>query len=307
MSPEQARGEELDTRSDIFSLGAVLYEMATGQLAFNGRTSAMTFKAVLDETPAPVTQFNKALPQRLDEIIGKALEKDRDLRYQSAADLRTDLKRLKRDSESGRQGATALAGVAATAQSAALPSKTGSSVVTAVAWQHKLGLAGITIAALIVLGGAGFMVDLWMRPSSMPKLSNYVQLTHDGQPKSLVGTDGSRLYLHFRTGDYRGLAEMSVSGGELRNVSVLPSPSSRLPLGGRLAASCERWAGLATKGTPLERARTGRFSASLGRHHGTVCRVVPRRHNAGLRQRERIVTGEGRWRRIPYADCTGEP
>jgi len=102
MSPEQARGEELDARSDIFSLGAVLFEMATGQLAFTGKTSAMTFKAILDETPVPPTQLNKALPQKLDEIVGKALEKDRELRYQHASEMRSDLLRLKRDMESAR-------------------------------------------------------------------------------------------------------------------------------------------------------------------------------------------------------------
>ena len=102
MSPEQARGEELDARSDIFSFGAVLYEMATGRPAFPGKTSAMVFKAILDVTPPAIAQTNAILPSRLDEIITKALERDRDLRYQSAADLRTDLKRLRRDSESGR-------------------------------------------------------------------------------------------------------------------------------------------------------------------------------------------------------------
>src|SRR5579862_4777012 len=101
MSPEQARGETLDERTDIFSMGAVIYEMATGQPAFRGSTSAVIFKAILDETPVDISLRNSILPHRLNEIVNKALEKDRNLRYQSASDLRADLQRLKRDSESG--------------------------------------------------------------------------------------------------------------------------------------------------------------------------------------------------------------
>jgi tetratricopeptide (TPR) repeat protein/predicted Ser/Thr protein kinase len=104
MSPEQARGEELDARTDLFSFGAALYEVATGRMAFPGNSAAVIYEAILNRTPVPASQVNQGIPQKLDEIIGKALEKDRKLRYQSAADIRKDLQRLKRDTESGQTG-----------------------------------------------------------------------------------------------------------------------------------------------------------------------------------------------------------
>jgi hypothetical protein len=102
MSPEQARGEELDARTDLFSFGAVLYEMATARMAFSGSTAAVIHDGILNRTPVPASQTNQGLPPKLNEIIFKALEKDRKLRYQNARDIRTDLQRLKRDTESER-------------------------------------------------------------------------------------------------------------------------------------------------------------------------------------------------------------
>ncbi|HXZ32034.1 MAG TPA: protein kinase [Terriglobales bacterium] len=156
MSPEQARGEELDARSDLFSFGTVIYQMSTGRLPFSGNTTAVIFNAILEHDPIPVTQLNPALPPKLQEIVERLLEKDRDLRYQSAADLRGELKRLKRDSSSGHK-TRAVSGSVAEPVPALPPTATrisSSSAVVAAARQHKFGL-GITGLLAILLAVAG--------------------------------------------------------------------------------------------------------------------------------------------------------
>ena len=115
MSPEQVRAKELDARTDLFSFGAVLYEMATGALPFHGESSGVIFKSILDSVPTPPIRFNRDLPAKLEDIIFKALEKDRNLRYQHAADIRTDLQRLKRDTDTGRPAPAASGTVPAAA------------------------------------------------------------------------------------------------------------------------------------------------------------------------------------------------
>ena len=137
MSPEQARGETLDPRTDLFSFGLVLYEMATGRRAFGGNTTAVVFDAILNRSPQPVTEVNTSMPAEFDRIVGKAVEKDRDLRYQSALDLRTDLQRLKRDAESSARVPVAsrsvvAAGALASSASAPIVSPVSAASVSAV-------------------------------------------------------------------------------------------------------------------------------------------------------------------------------
>jgi eukaryotic-like serine/threonine-protein kinase len=208
MSPEQVRAKDLDARTDLFSFGAVLYEMATGTLAFHGESMGLIFKSILDCVPTPPVRFNREIPSKLEEIISKALEKDRELRYQTASELRTDLKRLRRDTESGKM-VMASGEVAAEAPAARRPVR-------------RALVVGAAALVLVVLAVAIFYLR---GPLPPPKIIGSTQLTSDGILKIGLVTDGSRLYFSEFSGDHFTVSQVSIAGGENAAIATsLPNP-----------------------------------------------------------------------------------
>jgi eukaryotic-like serine/threonine-protein kinase len=199
MSPEQALGKDLDARTDLFSFGAVLYEMATGTLPFKGDTSAALFNSILNKEPSSPLRSNPDLPAEVERIISKALDKDRNVRYQSAADLRADLTRLKRDTTSGK--------VSAARVSVVEPKRTRR-------WPWAVG----GLAALLAIAALAW----WLRsPLPPPRLIGVSQITSDGLAKNATMlTDGARIYFGEISAERFVLSQVSTTGGEVAAVST---------------------------------------------------------------------------------------
>ena len=220
MSPEQVRGRELDARSDLFSFGAVLYEMATGDVPFHGESSAVICEAIMNRAPVPVVRLNHDVPVRLEDIINKALEKDSNLRYQHASEMRSDLQRLKRDTDTGRMALSSSAAAEQTSVAAAQVSSQRSAVGavgTTVPSERKPPykmIGGVIVAAAVV----ALAVGLWFfKRHPAPLVNTASQKTVAVLPLQNLGADKDLDFLRLALAD-----EIATSLTYVRSLSIRP-------------------------------------------------------------------------------------